>query len=82
MDPLTPPEGGGDCGSHTTRPFFHFSLRNGEKFLTEYKPVLQDYISRNIGEILRDSRALVCEKGRAGEREGERKTRGRAIVRL
>lgn len=73
LDPLTPPERGGDWRQPDPLFFLNFSLRNGKKFLTEYKPVLKDWISRNIGRY-----CASCARLRV--RKGERERKGGALL--
>lgn len=71
LDPLTPPERGGDCGTHTSRPFFSL-------FIKEWKK-LSDWIQAGAAglgltqywrDIARDARAFMWERERGRERSG------------
>lgn len=61
---------GGVCGTHTLRPLFHFSLRSevgGGGFESECESLPKAQVSRNIGVILREMRALLHESERGTE---------------
>lgn len=64
---------GGVCGTHTLRPFSALFIKEfgggACGFKNESESVLQAQVSRNIGVILREMRALLYQRVRARERD-------------